>query len=718
MARFGAGRLFATAAFSVISSAAFAAAADGDALVLEEITVTARQRVENLMSIPVAVTAFTAKTIEDANISRANDFLALIPNVTFINAQDSGTSFLTIRGLSQVRNSESPVAVMIDGVLTASPLQLTQELFDIEQIEVLKGPQGALYGRNAIGGAITIRTKQPTNEFEGFVRLGTGNDGLVNAQASVSGPIVEDKLFFRISGSHRDHEGHIRNVYLNETVDQYRDQSARALIKWTPNEKVSVDLRASMSDTEGGALYYVVNSDLYVGGPDFFGDPNDTSVPITSNIRGLDSREIRDLSAKIDVETQLGTVSSITAYNYVNERSASDAAPYSSSPNDGTQDGRVKTKAWSQELRLTSSSDQRLRYIVGAYYLNTDRTDLLTLGLDNGPGILVEGIHYNDPINPTFYAVLADRNNDAYAGFAQLNYDITEQLELSGAIRYDRDERKQDDLLDVPDAGVRSADFSKWQPKATLTWKPTGDLTVFANYSQGFRSGGFNPPGVAILAANSVPPVVGVQDVYKKEVSETFELGLKSRLLDNRLSFNASLFKTKLDDSHYFAYLSFCGCQIITNVDRVDLWGFEADAVFRAMEGLDLFAGFGMTDSKIDEYSIDPTAEGNWAPYVPKYTFHSGFQYRVAVTDKVSMLARMDYERRGKQYWEPNNIASRKAIDLVRATFGFEDEENGWSLMGWAKNLFDEKYNEEFVAGGFAYIAQPRTYGVDLTKKF
>ena len=718
MARFGVGRLFATAAFSVISSAASAAAGDGDALVLEEITVTARQRAENLMSIPVAVTAFTAKTIEEANISRANDFLALIPNVTFISAQDSGTSFLTIRGLSQVRNSESPVAVMIDGVLTASPLQLTQELFDIEQIEVLKGPQGALYGRNAIGGAITIRTKQPTNDYEGFVRVGTGNDGLVNAQASISGPIIEDKLFFRVSGSHRDHEGHIRNVYLNETVDQYRDQSARALIKWAPNEKVSVDLRASMSDTEGGALYYVVNSDLYVGGPDFFGDPNNTSVPITSNIRGLDSREIRDLSAKIDVETQLGTVSSTTAYNYVNERSASDAAPYSSTPNDGTQDGRVKTKAWSQELRLTSPSDQRLRYIVGAYYLNTDRSDLLTLGLDNGPGILVEGIRFNDPINPTFFAVLVDRNNDAYAGFAQVNYDITKQLELSGAIRYDRDERKQNDLLDVPDAGSRDAKFSKWQPKATLTWKPSDNLTVFANYSQGFRSGGFNPPGVAVLAANSVPPVIGVQDVYNKEVSETFELGLKSRLLDNRLSFNASLFKTKLDDSHYFTFLSFCGCQIITNVDKVDLWGFEADAIFRAMEGLDLFAGFGMTDSKIDEYSIDPTAEGNWTPYVPKYTFHGGFQYRVAVTDNVGMLARMDYERRGKQYWEPNNIASRKAIDLVRATFGFDDEEHGWSLMAWAKNLFDEKYNEEFVAGGFAFIAQPRTYGVDLTKKF
>ncbi|RMF09933.1 MAG: TonB-dependent receptor [Alphaproteobacteria bacterium] len=694
------------------------AAEPEEGFALEEIKVTARLRSESFMDVPVAVNVFTEQMIEDAKIDKADDFIGLIPNVTIANSQDSGTSFITIRGLTQVRNGESPVAVVIDGVLTTNPAQTIQELFDIQQIEVLKGPQGALYGRNAIGGAITITTKQPTNEFEGLVRVGTGNGNRVRAQASISGPIIKDELFFRIAGSHLEYDGYIDNVFLGEKVDGFHDQSARALLKWLPSENITVDLRGSYSKTGGGALYFVVNSDLFVGGPDFFGDPDDTSVPIESNIRGIDDREIQDLSAKIDVETGVGTITSITAWNDVNVRSAGDAAPYSRTPDDGTQDGRVKTEAFSQELRLTSPGDQRLRYIVGAYYLNLKRNDLLTLGLDLGPGILIEGIRFNDPINPTTFALLADRDSDAYAGFAQVNYDVTEQIEISGAIRYDRDERIQDDLLDDPDAGERSADFSKWQPKVSITFKPNENFTLFGNYSQGFRSGGFNPPGVAEAAENFIVPVLGVQDIFEKETSETFEIGLKSQLLDGRLRVNAAAFMTDVKNQHYFSFISAIGAQIITNIDKVDLWGLEVEAYFRAAEGLDLYAALGVTDSEVKEYRVDPTAEGSWAPYVPKYTFNAGAQYRTPISGSINVMARIDWERRGKQYWEPNNILPRSSIDLVRARFGFESEEHGWSLMAWARNLFDEEYNEEFVAGGFVQLAQPRTYGLEFTKRF
>lgn len=694
------------------------AAEPKESFVLEEITVTARLRSESFMDVPVAVNVFTEQLINDAKIDKADDFIGLIPNVTISNSQDSGTSFITIRGLTQVRNGESPVAVAIDGVLTTNPAQTIQELFDVQQIEVLKGPQGALYGRNAIGGAIVITTKQPTNEFEGMVRVGTGNGNRVRAQASVSGPVVEDKLLFRVAASHLEYDGYIDNVYLGEKVDEFQDQSARVLLKWLPSENIAVDLRGGYSKTGGGALYFVVNSDLYVGGPDFFGDPDDTSVPIESNIRGIDDREIQDLSAKIDIDTEVGTITSITAWNDVNVRSAADAAPYSRTPADGTQDGRVKTEAFSQELRLTSPGDQPLRYIVGAYYLNLQRNDLLTLGLDLGPGILREGIRFGDPINPTFFALLADRNSDAYAGFAQVNYDVTEKVEISGAIRYDRDERTQDDLLDDPDAGERSADFSRWQPKVSVTFKPNENFTVFGNYSQGFRSGGFNPPGVKEAAESFIVPVLGVQDIFDKETSETFEIGLKSQFMDNRLRINAAAFMTDVKNQHYFSFISAIGAQIITNIDKVDLWGFEIEATLNAAEGLDLYAAIGMTDSEIKAYQVDPTAVGSWAPYVPKYTFNAGAQYRTPVSGSVDVMARIDWERRGKQYWEPNNFAARSSIDLVRARFGFESEDHGWSLMAWARNLFDEEYNEEFVSGGFVQIAQPRTYGVEFTKRF
>lgn len=688
-----------------------------DRMVLEEIRVTSRLRNESFMDVPVAISVFTEQMIRDAKIDRADDFLALTPNVTFSNAQDSGTSSISIRGLTQVRNSESPVAFVVDGVLLTSPLQLTQELFDIQQIEVLKGPQGALYGRNAIGGAITITTKQPTNDFEGSVAVGTGNGGRIQARAAVSGPIVEDQLFFRASAAHLEYNGYVDNVYLGEKADPYQDTSARAMLKWVPSENITVDLRGSMSDTKAGALTYVINSDLYTGGPDFVGDPDDTSVPITSNIRGIDDREIRDLSAKIDVGTDVGTITSITAWNSVNERSAGDNAPYLSSSADGTQDGRVKREAFSQELRLTSPDDQRLRYIVGAYYLTTDRDQLLTIGLDLGPGVLREGIRFNDPVNPTVVALLTNEDGEAYAGFAQLNFDVTEQIEISGAMRYDRDERDQDDLLDAS-VGTRNAKFSKWQPKVSLTYKPTDTFTVFGNYSQGFRSGGFNPPGVAEAAANFIVPLQGVQDIFDQEVSETFEIGLKSRFLEDRISLNAAAFMTDVKNQHFFSFISAVGAQIITTIDKVDLKGFEVELTAHATDELDLYAAIGMTESEIKAYEVDPTAVGNWAPYVPKYTFNAGAQYRTAVTSSIDVMGRLDWERRGRQYWEPNSLADRSSIDLVRAHFGFESEEQGWSLIAWARNLFNEKYNEEFVLGGFAQIALPRTYGIDFTKRF
>ncbi len=693
---------------------------------IEEITVTARLRSESLQSIPVTENVFTAKMIEQAGIQQVDDVVGLIPNVTMVNSQDSGTSFISIRGLTQVRNSKSPVALVIDGVLAASPLQLTQELFDVKQIEVLKGPQGALYGRNAIGGVITITTKQPTNEFEGFIRGGAGNGKRIKVQGSISGPIVKDKVLFRASASQVQTDGYLNNIFLKEKADWTRDRAARLLLKIKPSDNVTIDLRGGMSDTEGGALNFVINSDLYVGGPDFFGDPNNASVPIRANVRGIDNRELRDVSAKIDIDLDYGRITSISAYNYVFERSAGDSAPYSSTAADGTQDGDIKNKAYSQELRFTSPADKRFRYIVGGYYLHRNRNALLTIGVDDGAGVLVPGINGPTTINPpnspnqTLYAAWDDTISNAYAAFVQLAFDITPELELAGAMRYDRDHRKQTDLSPFsPNQGdVRKATFDKWQPKVTLTYKPTDNLTVYANYAQGFRSGGFNAPGVAAIAAVATPPLAGVKDIYGEETSTTYEAGVKSRWADDRLTLNAAVFKTNDKGQQYFSFLSALNAQIITSIDKVDLQGFEIEANYRPVDGLDLFASYGYTKSKIKAYAVDPTAVGNWAPYVPRDTINLGAQYHKLVTGNVSVLARVDYQRLGKQYWEVNNIAPRDPVGLVNARFGFDDDAHGWSVMAWVKNLTDKIYNAEFVAGGFVQQALPRTWGVDFTKRF
>ena len=191
---------------------------------VEEIIVTARLRNESLAEVPVTVNAFSRQDIEDAGIRRPNDYLSLVPNATLVEAQNAGTTFLTIRGITQVRNNEPPVAVAVDGMLQTSPNQFNQALLDMEQIEVLKGPQGALYGRNAIGGAINITTRGPSDEFSGRVQLGAGNGERFEGRASLAGPLAVGKAWYRIAASWVDRDGYLDNVNLGGQVDPPRGQ--------------------------------------------------------------------------------------------------------------------------------------------------------------------------------------------------------------------------------------------------------------------------------------------------------------------------------------------------------------------------------------------------------------------------------------------------------------------------------------------------------------
>jgi iron complex outermembrane receptor protein len=194
--------------------------------VAETITVTPRRRDELSLDVPVAIDVFTAADIKAAGIDRPQDFVALTPNMSVVQTQNQGTSFVTVRGISQARNSEPSVAVLIDGVQMANPSMFNQELFDIDTIQVLKGPQGALYGRNAIGGAIIINTKQPSDVFEGHVALGTDSGPGIKVRGGISGPI-SDTLTYRASASYFDTDGYIRNVVLDENADPFRDVSGR-----------------------------------------------------------------------------------------------------------------------------------------------------------------------------------------------------------------------------------------------------------------------------------------------------------------------------------------------------------------------------------------------------------------------------------------------------------------------------------------------------------
>ncbi len=719
------------------------AAQSDDETVLEEIVVTARMRSESAQDVPLSETVFSSAQIEDARINQVNDFITLTPNVTLAQSQSAGISFMTIRGITQVRNGEPPVATVVDGVLQINSRQFTQELFDIERIEVLRGPQGAIYGRNATGGAIIITTKQPTNEFAGHLRTGYGKGEEKLFEGTISGPLVEDKLMFRLAARYTDRNGYFTNINLNRKVDPFEDITVRGLLKWMISDRLTADFRVSIGRTDGGSLNFqhqpaIIGPDGVTLDPDnpfpFDFSINDANL-VDRNFKatniGQNNRDIDELSLKLDYETDFAIFTSITSYNKVKEFSDGDQFPYTASLTrflfggafvvDGTQTQFVDIEAWSQEFRVASPSDQRLRWMVGFYYLSTDRFISSTTGDDRGQGILdVKRMPFFDSsVNPTLSFFADDNNNKAWAAFGNAALDITDRLEASFAVRYDKDKRNQFvsplNTGGVP-GSVNRRTFDKAQPKVALRYEAGDNANLYASWGVGFRSGQFNQNGVGAAAAAA--GIVGVEDVVGQEETRTVEAGFKSEWFNRRLRLNGAFYRTNVDGQQYFVFIGGVGAQVLVNIDKVRLIGGELEAVVRLADGLDAYASFGITDSRINQYALNPADVGNWAPYVPKSTVNLGAQYRTTIVDGFGLFARIDYERRGKQFWDPENSTARNALDLVNVRFGLEDPDGAWSLIATIQNLTDEVYNSEFVLGGFAHPALPRRYHIDLRYNF
>lgn len=712
---------------------------------VEEIVVTARGRNEALQNVPLAVTAFSEKAIEDKKITGVSDFLSSTPNISINQSQSAGVSFLTVRGVSQVRNGESPVAVVIDGVQQVTSRQLTQELFDLQSIEVLRGPQGALYGRNAIGGAIVINTKKPSETLEGSVAGGYGRGNDWHGRFSLSGPIAGEALRFRASGSYRNLDGYYYNTHLNKKVDGVEDLNLRGQLFAQLGPDFTADLKAQYGHTTGGGANFQYQGAKFdpakpcfldpanpFGGP--AGDANRVVRSFCATNLGQGDRKTTQVSLKLEYNLGFATLTNVTAYDHVSEYVEGDLFPYTASIDvfgtDGTQTQYEDVKAWSNELRITSPTNQPFRWMFGAYYLDTKRFISTATGDDNLKGIvnIYRAPQFTNPDNPTLSFFADDNHNKAWAVFGNLAYDVTDKLELSFAGRYDKDSRRQSVLpiqtgslpagcaVANPSACVKQNTYDLFQPKFTARYKVSDDFNLFGSWGVGFRSGQFNQSGVAAAAATA--GVSGVSDVVKQEEVQTFELGFKSTLLDKRLRLNGTFYTTRDKNPLYFVFLGSIGAQVLVNIDRVRSTGFELEAQAKVTDNFDVFANYGYTDSKVKQYAINPLLVGNVTPYVPKDTWAAGVQYRAPLSQSFGLFARADVEHHGKQYWDPENTTPRNGYELVNLRLGFEGPDGKWSLIGTVDNLFDKKYNSEWVLGGFAHPGVPRTWSVDFNFKF
>jgi iron complex outermembrane receptor protein len=711
---------------------AFSQSQDGG---LEEIVVTARKRDESLFDVPVAVNAFSRDEIESAGIVRPQDFIALTPNMTMIQTQNQGTSFITVRGISQARNSEPSVAVLIDGVLLANPSQFNQELFDIESIEVLKGPQGALYGRNAIGGAIIIRTRQPTDQFEGQVLAGYDSGPGFKVRGGISGPFGSSQtLKYAASVSYFDTDGYINNAFLGEEADPFKDVSGRVKFLWQPRENFSADLRYSFSQVDTQALYFNITEDV-----------NDTSLDVRVNNPGVNERDMSSVSLKLDFTLAGGvTLTSISAYDELEELLTGDQFNFLPPDEsvlklffgaDQAQHQFLDVQAFSQELRLTSPADNRLRWIAGAYFIQTDRFISTGNVIDIEDGIVPEV--KREPLAHFLqggrqFTYLADtQDNFAWAVFGQIDYDFTDRLEGSFALRYDNDERENttntpQEFLPTPTAftgQVRKESWSELQPKVTLRFKPNDNVTTYVGWSRGFRSGGFNQTGVG--AAN----IPGINDLFDKETADTIEAGLKGRFLDNRLSASFSVYQTDAEGSYYFVFDPNTSTQNLGNLDEVEYRGVELELQALLADGLDVYFRGGYTDSEIKASRRSPDDVGNQAPLVSKYTINIGAQYRrpLSAGSAVNLFIRPDLQIIGDTWFYPDNFTVRDPVNLLNLRVGIEGD--SWSLIAWSRNLTDEEYNTEWSPGpmffpnpgytnNFVFKGQPRHWGVDFTYRF
>lgn len=843
-----AGLMLATLAATVLAGLPAMAAEE-----IPEIIVTVRQRAESIQDVPGSVTAFSAAQIEASGIQRAEDFIAQTPGVSLVQAAEVADTQVNIRGINGARDAETNYALIIDGVLMTNPAALNREYTNLQQIEILKGPQGALYGRNAAAGAIIITTEKPGDEWGGNLKASMAEDSTNTVSGLIGGPVT-DSLGLSVSGNFRDTDGYYNNAYVASTasfsntsvVDNFKswDMAARAV--WQPSDNLTVDGKVRFGQVDAGSIAFnsVFHIPSLVGFLEsaFFYDPavaafgnenvNGHQFQFDNNIIPFNNQDSLEASVKVDydlgwadvtawglysdIENDLGADGTSGAFGFffaeqqcidtTNANGFYPVAPpqlivpegafgpgsggpagslfgaYTPTACDGTQYQVRNQTDYSFEFRLTSKGDQALRWLAGVYYLNIDREVGVNTGIDRGFGI-IPSLYTTDARNPTEQLAHDQFDTDVYAVFGQLAYDLTDTIETSLALRYDREERDVRSL--VPEAATslyidtcgdgatpspinpglcatgtiapQSETFDQLEPKLAITWDATDSLTAYATAGVGFKSGGFNNQGSAAtvdlfindpLLGTGAPfegeyAPVNIDDSYREETSWSYEAGLKSQWLDDRLRAELAVYHVDVDDMQFFEFIvgGFGLLRVVSNIDQVDIDGVELSVNFAATDWLSLYAGANFNDTEIKKNEARPDSVGNESPYTPAYTWNAGAQVQYPLSADYDFVGSVDISGVGDTWFhviQDNDrptifslsfpldaanysVAQRDAYSLVNLRAGISGDR--WSLVGFMKNALGEDYLEEVIpapefGGSFIHPGTERRVGVEATLKF
>lgn len=730
---------------------------------LQEIIVTATRREQNLQDVSVAVTAVGQERLQAANIADIQGLQVLVPNISFGN--DFGVAKIFIRGVgtnTSTNGSDAAVALYVDGAVIARPEAQFTGLFDLERAEVLRGPQGTLFGRNAVGGAINLVTAKPTKELSGYARATVGSYKNVLVEGAIAGPVVDGLLYARAAVRVNERNGFGRNNFTGSDVDDLNAKMGRAQLLVDGGGPVTLLLSAEIYEQDDGSAAIKYKQDAYPGIPSLFSfgrggyatDPRDLNGEFDNRFQNKTHSFTGTLAWEA---TDNITLKSITNYRKFNEQLLQDL-DMSSTVNSLATTGLPTTiqnrnpysRQFSEELQLIYASD-RFNMTVGGFYFNeTFGTLPNTIGLTPSGGqvtnnavLATAGFPTGNPPPARFSTLNSEQTAKAYAVFGEASFALTDQLTFIAGGRYSKEDRTLANAGRIIARGglgpvisingFDEASFDDFTPKLGVEFRPNDDVMLYYSYSEGFKSGS----GELTISAN---PIIGPETIKAHEV------GIKSEFFDRKVIMNIAGFVNTLEGLQLNRTIFDPVAGFLTvyeNATRTKAKGIELDLAWQVADGFRLDFSGAYLDSTFDEFSasdplnprnvagspgfspVNVDLTGNFTRYSPKWSFNIHPQYDAVLANGGTITASTDISYKARQFHTEFNRPemSTPAYTMVNASIRYTTPDGNLSGQIFVENLFDKLVE----AGTFAVSTSraigrtflpPRVFGVNVGYKF
>ncbi|WP_020589573.1 TonB-dependent receptor [Desulfobacter curvatus] len=680
---------------------------------LDTIVVTAQKRSESVKNVPASITVLDAAIIEDASVDGMEGISDLTPGLEFYNAGSRRHAISFMRGIKSIHGGEPAIGYYVDGVSYSKSYMFDFPLFDVEQIEVLKGPQGCLYGRNAMAGVINVRTSEPGNEVRSKIEASYGSEDLMEFKGTLQAPVVQDRFFVGIAALARQQDGYMENdVETSGDEGRHTDGGGgRLKLRFLPSDMLDMNLVLDGQTWDEGVFpLRRTERNAFVQKGVFKSDP---AGHYSHDFEGTSDTDVWGASLNVNYTLPIGILTSITGYRDYQVDELLDA-DFSSL--DMTRMNYIQEdKGLTQELRLASDpSGSRFNWLGGLYFYDNDSVNHTTTyyrpAMAGNPGNPF-GTNTGSSLN------VSDGTSRGAAVFGQGTVKMLNKLDLTLGLRYEYEDADMHwTKEDTPDGGSTtttvypdaSDDFDALIPKASLAWHFTDSHMVYATFSGGHRSGGFN----------KLAPAGGT--AYDDETSWLYEIGGRLEFLNGRLALDLSGFYMDLEDEQIALFDTDLNTSYISNAGESHRLGLEAEARLTPVTGLDLSAGLTVLEAEYDQYA-DPVLgtdyAGNQVFNVPEVSGNIGVQYRHMLTGNWSFFGRLDIVGYGKRYLDDANTVKENPYALVHAKVGLETEK--MDIYLWGRNLLDREYIVfENTAKGIAEDGEPLTAGVTVSYRF